>query len=117
FGLTAEEVHNSQGWYNPTWHYENDPETRAALDLIFSDHFSRNEPGVFAPLRDTLLTHGDHYMHLADLTSYLKADQGLVDLYGDPETWTRKAVLNVAGCRQDSRARTTAGEAAPHRSA
>ena len=24
----------------------NEPETRAALDLIFSDHFSRNEPGV-----------------------------------------------------------------------
>ena len=41
---------------------------RAALDLIFSDHFSRNEPGVFAPLRDVLLTNGDYYMHLADLT-------------------------------------------------
>ena len=68
FGLTAEQVAGSRGWYNPHWHYENEPETRAALDLIFSDHFSRNEPGVFAPLRDTLLTHGDHYMHLADLT-------------------------------------------------
>ena len=67
FGLTAEQVAGSRGWYNPHWHYDNEPETRAALDLIFSDHFSRNEPGVFAPLRDTLLTHGDHYMHLADL--------------------------------------------------
>ena len=67
FGLTAEQVADSRGWYNPHWHYENEPETRAALDLIFSDHFSRNEPGIFAPLRDTLLTHGDHYMHLADL--------------------------------------------------
>ena len=77
FGLTAEQVAGSRGWYNPHWHYDNEPETRAALDLIFSDHFSRNEPGVFAPLRDTLLTHGDHYMHLADLTSYLEADQRL----------------------------------------
>jgi len=68
FGLTAEQVAGSRGWYNPHWHYEHEPETRAALDLIFSDYFSRNEPGVFAPLRDTLLTHGDHYMHLADLT-------------------------------------------------
>ena len=67
FGLTAEQVAGSRGWYNPHWHYDNEPETRAALDLIFSDHFSRNEPGIFAPLRDTLLTHGDHYMHLADL--------------------------------------------------
>ena len=47
FGLTAEQVADSRGWYNPHWHYENEPETRAALDLIFSDHFSRNEPGIF----------------------------------------------------------------------
>src|SRR6202023_266206 len=68
FGLTVEEVENSRSWYNPRWHYEHDPETRAALDLISSDYFSRNEPGIFAPLCDLLLTQGDHYMHLADLT-------------------------------------------------
>src|SRR5262249_2494931 len=79
-GLTAEQVAGSRGWYNPSWHYDNEPETRAPLDLIFSDHFSRNEPGVFAPLRDTLLTRGDFYMHLADLSSYLKEDQRLVAL-------------------------------------
>ncbi|HEX6878742.1 MAG TPA: glycogen/starch/alpha-glucan phosphorylase, partial [Terriglobales bacterium] len=71
FGLTAEQVASSRGWYNPAWHYQNEPETQAALDLIFSDHFSRNEPGVFEPLRDVLLTRGDFYMHLADLSSYL----------------------------------------------
>ena len=77
FGLTAEQVADSRSWYNPHWHYEHDPETRAALDLIFADHFSRDEPGIFAPLRDALLTHGDHYMHLADLKSYLEADRRL----------------------------------------
>ncbi len=56
FGLTAEQVAASRGWYNPPWHYENEPETRQALDLIFSDHFSRDEPGIFAPIRETLLT-------------------------------------------------------------
>ena len=61
FGLTADQVASSRGWYNPQWHYDNEPETRAALDLIFSDHFSRSEPGVFTPLRDALLTHGDYY--------------------------------------------------------
>ena len=40
FGLTAQQVADSRGWYNPHWHYEHEPETRAALDLIFSDHFS-----------------------------------------------------------------------------
>ena len=97
FGLTADQVAGSRGWYNPFWHYQKEPETRAALDLIFSDHFSRNEPGAFEPLRDTLLTHGDYYMHLADLTSYIQAQERLGELYRDQRAWARKAVLNVAG--------------------
>jgi starch phosphorylase len=112
FGLTAEQVAQSRTWYNPHWHYEHEPETRAALDLIFADRFSRNEPGVFALLRDTLLTNGDHYMHLADLRSYLEADQRLVELYADPDAWTRKAILNVAGSGKFSSDRTIAEYAA-----
>jgi starch phosphorylase len=108
FGLTASEVAGSRGWYSPYWHYEHDPETRAALDLIFSDYFSRNEPGVFEPLRATLLTNGDHYMHLADLRSYLEADQRLCESYGDPKTWGSKAILNVASSGKFSSDRTIA---------
>jgi starch phosphorylase len=112
FGLTADQVAGSRGWYSPHWHYQNEPETRAALDLIFSDYFSRNEPGVFAPIHDLLLAHGDFYMHLADLTSYLEADQRLVGLYGDADAWARKAVLNVAGSGKFSSDRTIAEYAA-----
>src|SRR4030095_3448777 len=96
FGLTADQVSESRSWYNPHWHYEHDPETREALDLIFSDYFSRNEPGVFAPLRHTPLNQGDHYIHLAALQSYLEADQRLVALYADRNSWARKSILNVA---------------------
>ena len=96
FGLTAKQVADSRGWYSPHWHYQREPETRAALDLILSDYFSRNEPGVFAPIIDTLLTHGDFYMHLADLKSYLDADRRLCQLYAEPDAWARKAILNVA---------------------
>jgi glycogen phosphorylase len=112
FGLTAAQVANSRSWYNPHWHYEHDPETRAALDLIFAGHFNPNEPGVFAPLRDTLLTNGDHYMHLADLKAYLEADQRLVELYAEPDAWARKAILNVAGSGKFSSDRTIAEYAA-----
>ncbi|MGA9389322.1 MAG: glycogen/starch/alpha-glucan phosphorylase, partial [Candidatus Sulfotelmatobacter sp.] len=108
FGLTADQVIGSRGWYNPHWHYEHEPETRQALDLIFSDYFSRYEPGVFGPLRDMLLTHGDHYMHLADLKSYLEADERLCALYADPNKWARKAILNVAGSGKFSSDRTIA---------
>jgi glycogen phosphorylase len=112
FGLTAEQVAGSRGWYDPHWHYDNQPEVRAALDLIFSDHFSRSEPGVFTPLRDTLLTHGDHYMHLADLASYLEADANLRTLYANQDAWARKAILNVASSGKFSSDRTIAEYAA-----
>ncbi len=106
FGLTAQQVAQSRSWYNPWWHYDNEPETRAALDLIFSNHFNQNEPGVFDALRETLLTGGDHYMHLADLKSYMQADQKLIDLYADQHAWARKAILNLAASGEFSSDRT-----------
>jgi starch phosphorylase len=106
FGLTARQVAESRAWYDPKWHYEHEPETRAALDLIFSEHFSPSEPGVFAPLRDMLLVHGDHYMHLADLRSYLEADARMAELYADPQAWAGRAILNVAASGKFSSDRT-----------
>jgi glycogen phosphorylase len=108
FGLTADRVAGSRDWYNPKWHYDHEPETRAALDLIFSNHFSRNEQGLFEPLREMLLSDGDHYMHLADLPSYVRAQDQLGELYTDPDAWTRKAILNVAGSGKFSSDRTIA---------
>jgi glycogen phosphorylase len=106
FGLTVDQVQNSQAWYNPHWHYDNEPQTRAALDLIFSDYFSRNEPGAFEPIRDTLLTNGDRYMHLADLTSYVQAQDRLGELYSNRAGWARKAILNIASSGKFSSDRT-----------
>ncbi|HEY4258695.1 MAG TPA: glycogen/starch/alpha-glucan phosphorylase, partial [Schlesneria sp.] len=114
FGLTAEEVANTRSvvYYDPRWHYENEPETRAALDLIFSDHFSLDTPGIFGPIRETLLDRGDYFRHLADLTSYANAQHQLGELYADQDAWTRKAILNVAGSGKFSSDRTIAEYAA-----
>jgi starch phosphorylase len=106
FGLTAQEVADSRPWYSPYWHYENEPETRKALDLIFSNHFSRDEPGIFEPLRGALLDHGDPFMHLADLSSYMRADGALCDLHGRPNDWAGKVILNIAGSGKFSSDRT-----------
>jgi starch phosphorylase len=96
FGLTAPQVADAACGYDPDWHYRNEPETRQALDLIFSDHFSRHEPGVFGPIRDTLLVHGDRFRHLADLTDYARAHADVAALYAHPEAWAQKAIINVA---------------------
>jgi glycogen phosphorylase len=106
FGLTADQVLNGRSWYSPRWHYENEPETRAALDLIFDNFFSADEPGIFEPIRETLLTKGDYYMHLADLTGYVKTQEKVAALYGDPRAWAKKAIHNVARSGKFSSDRT-----------
>jgi starch phosphorylase len=103
FGLTADQVADSRGWYDPHWHYDHEPQTRAALDLLRSGHFSRGEPGLFMPLFDALLTHGDYYMHLADLKSYLEAHERMCELYANPDEWALTAILNVAASGKFSR--------------
>ena len=51
-------------------------------------------------------------MHLADLKSYLEADERLSALYANPDEWVRHAILNVAGSGKFSSDRTIAEYAA-----
>ena len=81
--------------------------TPAAIDLIDSGHFSAGDPNLFRPVYDVLMK-TDYYMHLADLRSYLEADQRLMDLYQKPEAWASKAILNVAASGKFSSDRTIA---------
>jgi starch phosphorylase len=108
FGLSADEVAERRAAYDPQWHYDNDAETRAALDLIADNTFSRYEPGVFRPILDTLIRHGDHYLHLVDLKSYSEAHTRVGALYADQEDWSRKAILNIAASGRFSSDRTIA---------
>ena len=84
---------------------ENLSSVSSALDLIGSGHFSNGDTGFFRPLLDVLM-HGDKYMHLADLKSYLEADKRMRDWYADPREWARKAILNVASSGRFSSDRT-----------
>jgi len=71
------------------WHYDNEPETRAALlsDLLGS--FSRDQPGIFAPLRDVLLTRATtHAPGRLDVVS--GGGSPPRDPYGDPDGWTER---------------------------
>ena len=112
FGLTADQVDQTRGWYSPYWHYEHEPETRAALDLIASGHFNPGERGIFDPILDMLLAKGDFYLHLADLRAYSEAHARLGQFYLNPDAWDRAAILNVASSGKFSSDRTIAQYAA-----
>jgi starch phosphorylase len=108
FGLTADQVLNTRGWYNPRWHYEHEPETREAMELIFNNHFNLDEPGIFEPVRETLLNKGDYYLHLADLSAYVETQGRIALAYQDQAGWAEKAVHNIARSGKFSSDRTIA---------
>ncbi len=97
FGMTAQEVSElKQSGYNSCTFYQSDPELSRAVDAIKSDMFSVKEPGIFAPIVESLLDNGDPYCILADFRSYLDASQKIDELYLDKRAWARKAILNIA---------------------
>jgi glycogen phosphorylase len=112
FGLTADQVASSRSWYNPYWHYEHEPETKRALDMIASNAFSPHEPGIFSPIWDTLLARGDHYMHLADLSAYVRTQEQMGALYKSSDAWTGRAIRNVGHSGKFSSDRTISQYAA-----
>jgi glycogen phosphorylase len=112
FGLTAQQVADSRSWYDPWWHYRYDDEIREALDLIGNNHFSAREPGIFAPIRETLLDRGDYYMHLADLRSYADAQERVAATYRRPGVWAEMALRNIAASGRFSSDRTVTEYAA-----
>jgi starch phosphorylase len=107
FGLTTPEVEElrHQG-YNPWDYYHSNEELKLALDMIASGYFSPDEPQRFQPIVDALLRHGDHYLLLADYASYVACQDQVSALFRDPEEWSRRAILNVAGMGRFSSDRT-----------
>jgi starch phosphorylase len=97
FGLTAEQVAETlRSGYHPREVAARDPELKAVLELVRSGFFSPEDPDLFHPLVDALLTE-DRYLVLADFRAYADAQREVAHAYaGDPESWARKALLNVA---------------------
>ena len=109
FGATAPQVTDIRAHgYQPRQLYETNAELKQALDDIRDGVFSKDEPGRFQQLFDLLVNFGDHYLLLADFSSYMEAQDQVDDLYRQPEEWTRKAILNVAGMGVFSSDRTIA---------
>lgn len=107
FGLTADKVEESRGYYQPQWHYDNEPLVKDVIDMLFTnDVFCQGERQAFEPVRRFLFDEGDPYMHLADFTSYVEAHQRVQELYVDQAEWTRKAILNIAASGRFSSDRT-----------
>lgn len=107
FGMNSEEVSFlKQAGYNPCDYYNADEELRAVIDMISSNFFCKDEPGVFDPIVKSLLEQGDTYCLLADFRSYLESQEMVDALYQTPNEWNKKAILNIARMGKFSSDRT-----------
>jgi len=106
FGLKVDEIRELRGTYNPRSYYEQSTAVKRVVDAIASEMFCAAEPGLFNPIKESLLDHGDYYFHLADLQSYIDAQQKVSQDYLVSATWARKAILNVARLGKFSSDRT-----------
>ncbi|MBR6471284.1 MAG: glycogen/starch/alpha-glucan phosphorylase, partial [Victivallales bacterium] len=106
FGMTAEEVARRRTNYSPWDLYHTDPEIQETIDAIRDNHFSPLEPGLFQPIVQTLLDFGDRYMLLADLKSYIDAQERISELHRAPSAWAKMSLLNIARAGKFSSDRT-----------
>jgi starch phosphorylase len=106
FGLTVDDVKRRRASYNPREIYNSDEEIRNAIEFIERDFFSMMEPGIFKPLIDALLLHGDHYMLLADFRDYIRTQEKVDAAYKDRDGWIRKSIINVSRAGKFSSDRT-----------
>ena len=98
FGLGANEIDELRGrGYNPWDYYNRSPVLKKVVDLVNSGFFSPEEPHLFRPIIDSLLSGGDRFMVMADFDAYVECQKKAANIYkNDPERWTRMSILNVA---------------------
>ncbi len=97
FGHTVEQVRALRAaGYNPKEWYMRDARVRRVLDSLTGSLFSVGEGGIFEPIFQALVEHGDNYLHIADFASYVEAQELVSRLFTDPSAWSAKAILNVA---------------------
>ena len=73
--------------------------------MLSMDFFSKNEPGLFRPLVDSLL-YRDDYMLLADYQLYVDCQDEVSKAFKNKEHWTKMSILNVARSGKFSSDRT-----------
>ncbi|MFM8967515.1 MAG: glycogen/starch/alpha-glucan phosphorylase [Vulcanococcus sp.] len=95
FGHNAEQVAALQrDGYHPMPWLDQNPQLRAALELIATGHFSEGDRQLFQPLIDNL-THHDPFQVVADAADYSRAQNAVDQAWLDPGRWNRSSIHNT----------------------
>ena len=108
FGLNVDDIHDiqHQGGYRPLDYYHGDEDVRRVVDALQSPSFWSGQRNKYHWLIEQLLSENETFYHLADLRSYIDAQQRVGETFAHPAAWARKAILNVARMGRFSSDRT-----------
>lgn len=96
FGLNAAEVTETRRQYDPNAIIAADPDLQRIMELIEGGRFNQNHPGVFGELVAGMRNPNDQWLTIADLRSFIDAQQRVNEAYKDSMQWNRMSVLNTA---------------------
>jgi len=108
FGMTAEEAEFERRNISrtPEMICRKNEGIRNIIESIGDGSFSNGDRELFAPVVDSLMSRHDPYLLILDLEAYIDCQNQVNDAFLDVETWTRKAILNVARMGKFSTDRT-----------
>ena len=113
FGMSAEEVMNHERWhdYDPMQIFRENGELRRVIMQLVNGFYSPEDPELFRPIYDSLLTdringRADTYFTLKDFASYAAAQERVEEAYRDRDRWAAMALMNTACAGKFSSDRT-----------
>jgi len=96
FGMTADEIMAARkNGYTPIKYYETNPGLKQVIDMLSSNYFNKNEPGIFEPIINELL-YRDYYFVMKDYEAYITAQKRVEIAYMNSEMWTKMSIINSA---------------------
>lgn len=95
FGLTVDQVLAFRHQYDPQEYLKKDLRLKRVMEALASDLFCKDQPGLFQPLYNTLVSQGDYYLHFPDFDSYVKAQEKIGQDFQQKRPWAVKALLNT----------------------
>ena len=96
FGLDEKEVIQARESYDPNAIIAADRDIQRIMHLLEGGRFNETEPGIFDLLIAGLRNPHEQWVTIADLRSYINAQQSVSETYQDRDKWNRMSILNSA---------------------
>ena len=96
FGLDEAGVTELKKDYDPNSIISADADIQRVMGMLESGLFCEDEPGIFNVLTAGLRSSRDQWLTIADLRSFIDAQQQVATAYQDKDRWDRMSILNSA---------------------